>query len=76
MSLILILIGYFFDYKSSRSDFFSDLLAGLTFCLGLAVSGIIIMVLFNLTILHAIFCIGVELILIFVLKSLIDKTNK
>ncbi|GAA4246817.1 hypothetical protein GCM10022292_34250 [Winogradskyella damuponensis] len=75
MSLIVISIAYFFDYKSNKSTFLKDLINGILICIGLLISALVFVAIFNLTIVHGIFYIGIEIILVFVLKAFIQHNN-
>jgi len=73
MSLIVILIAYFFDYKSNKTAFLKDLFSGVFLCLGLLLSAFGFAALFGLNIVYGIFCLAIEIILVFALKAFIQS---
>ncbi len=73
MSIILILIGYFLDYKANQSQFKSDLKIGLTFFATFIFYHLIFKLLLKVHWLYIIFAIGIEIILIFSIKAFIDS---
>jgi len=73
LSLLLILVAYFFDYKSSATTFAKDLINGILICVGLCVSAVVFVTLFNLALIHGVFYIGIELMLFFILKAFIQN---
>ncbi|WP_179021547.1 hypothetical protein [Winogradskyella forsetii] len=72
MSLIVILIAYFFDYKSNKTAFLKDLFSGVILCLGFLLSAIGFAAIFGLNIVYAIFYLAIEIILVFALKAFIQ----
>ena len=75
MSLIAILIAYFFDYKSSKASFGKDLVSGLLLCLGFLISAIVFISIFKLHLIYGILFLGVEIILVFTLKAFIQNKS-
>jgi len=75
MSLIVISIAYFFDYKSNKSTFLKDLISGIITCIGLFVSALVFITLLDLNIVHGIFAVGIEIILVFALKAFIQSRS-
>lgn len=73
MALLLILIVFYFDYKPKKDTFLSDLKGGL-FVFGVFILyAIILHHVFKIGLLYIIFSIGIELILIFVLKGFFNN---
>ncbi len=73
LSLILILIAYYFDYKSEPDSFWSDIKGGLTVFGVLIAPALILKYKFNIGHIYIIFAIGIEIILLFVLKGFLKK---
>ena len=72
MALILIIIAYYFDYKSNKTTFVKDFVSGFVVIIILFLSALGFVILFNLTLIHGILYLGVEIILLFFIKSLIQ----
>lgn len=75
MGLIIILIGYFFDYKSNKESFLSDLRGGIFIVSIFGSYALILKLFFDVGILYIIFSIGLEIILLFAIKALIDSNR-
>ena len=75
MALIIILIAYYFDYKSEKESFLNDLKGGVFVCLILLCSALFLKYIIGLGLLYVICSIGVEIILIFVAKGFLNKEN-
>lgn len=58
MSLIIIIIAYYFDYKVDKKQFIQDLLGGLSFCLLLVLIFVFMKFVLNLGFLYTIFMVG------------------
>ena len=76
MSIILILIAFFIDYKSNKTTFVKDLLGGFLILIALIISSIGFVTLFNLTLVHGVFYFGVEIMLLFSIKALIQSRKQ
>ncbi len=76
MSIILILIGYFLDYKANQNQFKSDLKIGLTFFAIFIFYHLILGIWLKVNWLYIIFANGIEIILIFFIKAFIDSRKK
>lgn len=76
MSLIVIIIAYFFDYKSNKSSFTRDFSQGVILCLGFLISAITFITIFNLHLIYGIMIVGIEIILVFTFKAFIQSRNK
>ena len=76
MSLIAILIAYFFDYKSDKSTFTKDLSQGLLLCLGFLISGLTIISAFEVQLIYGVFFVGIEIIIVFAIKAFIQSKNQ
>lgn len=72
MSLIAILIGYFFDYKHNKSTFTKDLSQGLLLCIGFLISALLFITVINLHFIYGIMYVGIEMIVVFALKAFIQ----
>ena len=75
LAILLILIGYFFDYKSNKSSFLKDLSNGILLCIGFLVSAIIFISVFDLHLIYGIFFVGIEMIIVFALKAYIQNKD-
>ena len=70
VALIVILIAFYIDSKSeTKSTFLSDLKGGLFICSVFIIYAIVLRYAFNVGSLIIVFSIGVELILLFVIKA-------
>ena len=75
MSLILILLAYYFDYKSEKETFKKDLLGGLYVFLAFLIYSLTLKFIFGIHILYIIFSIGIEILLLFSFKAFLNKKN-
>jgi len=75
MTLVLILIGYFLDYKSKPEGFFSDLRGGIFIFSLFGIYALVLKLFFEVGTLYIIFSIGIEIILLFAIKALIDSNR-
>ncbi|MEP0262468.1 hypothetical protein [Dokdonia sp.] len=76
MGIIFVIIGYFFDYKSDKENFFKDLAIGLGYFIGNFILAMILNQVFHISLLYCIFGFGIEIILLFALKAYVqNKTN-
>ena len=73
MAIILILIGYYFDYKLNPKLFVSDLKGGLFIVSVIFISGLIEMFVLKIDLFLMILLIGIKIILIFTLKGYIKR---
>ena len=76
LAILLILIAYFFDYKSSKSTFAKDLSQGLLLCLGFLISAITFITVFDLHLIYGIMFVGIEMIIVFAIKAFIQSRNQ
>jgi hypothetical protein len=73
LAVILILIAFYFDYKSEKESFFEDLKGGL-FVFGIFIlNAFILKYLIGLNFLYIIFATGIEIILLFTIKGFFNK---
>ena len=75
MGILFVIIGYFFDYKSDKENFFKDLAIGLGYFIGNFILAMILNLVFRISILYCIFGFGIEIILLFALKAYIQNKN-
>ena len=75
MALLLILIGYYFDYKANSKTFVSDFKKGLLFSITFIFTSLILRFSFNINWIYIIFMIGIEIILIFSIKAFIQNKD-
>lgn len=75
MGLLFVIIGYIFDYKSDKENFFRDFAIGLTYFAGNFILAIVLNLVLNVPILYCIFGFGIEIILLFVFKVYIQNKN-
>jgi len=73
MSLIIILIAFYFDYKAKPNTFLTDLKGGLFIFLMFIINATVLKYIFGFGYLFIIFFIGIEIILLFVIKGLLQK---
>ncbi len=73
MSLIIINIAYFLDYKSNKTSFIKDLTSGIVLCIGFLISTLAFVTIFDLNLIYGIFYLGIEIILVFTLKAFIQN---
>ncbi|WP_299883956.1 hypothetical protein [uncultured Lacinutrix sp.] len=76
MGLIIILIGFYFDYKSEKSSFFNDLSGGIFICAVFFISAIVLKEVLKIHFLNVAFIIGIEIILVFALKAFFNSKKK
>lgn len=75
MSLILILIAYYLDYKSETDTFWSDLKGGLFVVSFFIINALLLKFALGFHFLNVIFITGIELILLFVFKAMLQKKH-
>jgi len=75
MAIILILIAYFFDYKSQQDTFLSDLKGGVFIFSLFGIYALVLSLFFGVETLYIIFSIGIEIILLFAIKALINSNR-
>jgi len=73
LSILLILLAYFFDYKSDKASFKKDLTSGIVLSVGFLISAMAFVSVFDLNLIYGIFYMGVEIILVFALKAFIQN---
>ncbi|WP_299213431.1 hypothetical protein [uncultured Aquimarina sp.] len=73
MTTIIILIAYWFDYKSNKKQFISDLRGGSLFLLVLFLIFSLLYFVLNLGILYAVLAIGIVIPVSLLVKYLIKK---
>ncbi|MEM9681049.1 MAG: hypothetical protein AAF901_12075 [Bacteroidota bacterium] len=76
MVILFLLIAYYLDYKYNKTTFFKALTNGMLVFIMLAVSGLLVVQLFDLHILFGVFCIGIEIILLFSIKAFIESRKR
>lgn len=75
MAILIILIGYYLDYKTDPKTFLSDLKKGLLFLVIFIFYNLTLKFVFDLNWLYIIFMIGIEIIVLFSIKALIQNNN-
>ncbi len=75
MAILLILIAFYFDYKSEKESFFEDLKGGLFVLIIFIFSGLFLKYIMGLSLLYIVFSIGVEIILLFTIKGFLNKNK-
>ena len=74
IAVLLILIAFYLDSKSeTKSTFINDLKGGLFVFAAFIIYAVILRYMLNINIIIIIFSIGIELILLFVLKAYLTK---
>ncbi len=73
MTTVIILIAYWFDYKSNKKQFVSDLKGGLLFLLLLLSTFALLYFILNLGILYAILAIGIVMPISLFIKHLLKR---
>lgn len=75
MALIIILIAFYFDFKSEKLTFINDLKGGVFIILLLIISAILQLYVFNIHFLYMIFSTGIEILLIFSIKAFLNNQS-
>lgn len=73
MGLLIILIGYFFDFKNDKKNFFKDIRTGAIFFIVNILFFTFIHQFLNIGLLYCIFSFGAEIIIVFSLKAYIES---
>ena len=73
MAIILILIAYYLDYKSETDTFWSDLKGGLFVISLFIINALFLTFVLDFHFLNVIFINGIELILLFAFKAILQK---
>jgi len=71
--IILIGIGYYFDYKDNPTRFISDIKGGMLYFLGLLVCVLIQKIVFNVSLLVLALQVAIFILLSFFIKILLEK---
>ncbi|WP_299313000.1 hypothetical protein [uncultured Aquimarina sp.] len=73
MTIVIILIAYWFDYKSNKKQFISDLRGGSLFLLFLLLTFSLLYFVLNLAILYAVLAIGIVIPVSLLVRHLAKK---
>lgn len=73
MALILILIGFYLDYKNNPKPFISDLKGGVFIFSLFVFSALIQRYWLGINTIYIIFSIGIEIIILFSIKAILNR---